>query len=1165
MTTTKRDTSLRSTTPVSAIALALAFFCWFSTPVWAQNGDTALSPEAGPVPGVSVGPVTADQVNAIIQELQTTQGIDEAVHAKVLELCQSALLRLETAGAHAANAAAYQQSIGAAPQEIERIGETLKQLSTQPPGTVSIELSAGASADELEQRLAKEQADQAVLKTRLADLEQQIKALQDRPEQARVQLAGAKTALLEIDKDLAKAPAVDEHELLSDARRAMLLARKLSRSNEVAMVEQELLSQPVRLGLVKAQRDLASRQLSLSGERVQKVQSAVNERRRVEADQARAEAEKARREAVGKHPQVRRLAEKNAELAKDQARLVSEIERAIADRRAIGEQLEKLEQQFAGDKEKLDIAGLTDALGPVLREQRKGLPDMRRYLKIAAERKKRMSESGLEYLRIEEERRELTDLQGRLQQILAQLDDAVPQQVDPVELEAQARKLLADRKTLLDQLAASYRRYLDELAGLNFDERQLVERANRYATFLDERLLWIPSTQPPGWGTLEDFWRAIHWLASPQRWAGAGGALWVDSVSAVLWMGLSVMVLLAMLVTRRRLRTQMEVYNGRVGTIYADSFWLTVGALVNVLLLAAPFPFVMGCMGWRLYGSIDATDFAKAVGSGLTAAAVLAFVLGILRELCRDRGVAQVHLHWRPELTALIRRSLLWFVPLGVVTGFVVALTESHPGGAYRSSLGRVAFVIGMVGFAGLIDRVFRGRQGIVRELARRRGNTWLPRLFWVWYPLLVGAPLGLVALAVAGYYYTAYELAQRLLATFGIAVTLSLIYALVMRWLFVARQKLEIARASERRAAAAASQEASERAPSAKEGVPDTLEAPHVTIEAISEHTRRLLRAVLVVALFAGLWLIWSPILPAFRLFDDVALWHQALMVDGEEVLQSVTVTDLIKAVLLAIVAAVAARNVPGVLELAVLQRLPLEPGSRYALATTCRYVITAIGVVLVFNTLGISWSKVQWLVAALGVGLGFGLQEIVANFVSGLIILFERPIRVGDTVTVGQVTGTVSRIQIRATTITDWDRKELIVPNKEFVTGQLINWSLSDSILRLVVRVGVAYGSDIDLTRKTMLSVAKKHPHVLKDPPPSLVFGEFGDSSLNFDLRVFVANVDTFIHVRNDLHTAIDKAFREAGIEIAFPQRDMHLDTSRPLEVRIIGEQAAPRAIEP
>jgi potassium efflux system protein len=208
-------------------------------------------------------------------------------------------------------------------------------------------------------------------------------------------------------------------------------------------------------------------------------------------------------------------------------------------------------------------------------------------------------------------------------------------------------------------------------------------------------------------------------------------------------------------------------------------------------------------------------------------------------------------------------------------------------------------------------------------------------------------------------------------------------------------------------------------------------------------------------------------------------------------------------------------------------------------------------------FNTIGFKWSSVQWLVAALGVGLGFGLQEIVANFISGIIVLFERPFRVGDTVTVGDVSGTVSRIRIRATNILDWDRKELIVPNKEFITGKLVNWSLADPISRFIIKVGIAYGSDVELAEKLLLKVLNENPLVLKEPKPSAYFLGFGDNSLNFELRIFISTIDHWMPARHELHKAIDREFRKAGIVIAFPQRDVHFDTGSPLKIQVVHDK--------
>jgi potassium efflux system protein len=260
----------------------------------------------------------------------------------------------------------------------------------------------------------------------------------------------------------------------------------------------------------------------------------------------------------------------------------------------------------------------------------------------------------------------------------------------------------------------------------------------------------------------------------------------------------------------------------------------------------------------------------------------------------------------------------------------------------------------------------------------------------------------------------------------------------------------------------------------------------------------------------------------------------------------RAVTLADIMLALVIFLMTFMATRNLPGILQVVLLQRFGLGTGERAAISTIVQYTIVVIGGSSIFKILGVGWGNVQWLVAALGVGIGFGLQEIVANFISGLILLFERPIRVGDAVTVGDVSGTVSKIRIRATSITTWDRKELIVPNKEFVVGRLVNWTLSDPILRVEIPVGIAYGSDTQKAKKRMLEVAEENTKVLDDPPPSVLFMAFGANSLDFELRAFT-KIDTLLSVRDELNMAIDKAFREAEIEIAFPQQDIHIRSVR------------------
>jgi potassium efflux system protein len=185
--------------------------------------------------------------------------------------------------------------------------------------------------------------------------------------------------------------------------------------------------------------------------------------------------------------------------------------------------------------------------------------------------------------------------------------------------------------------------------------------------------------------------------------------------------------------------------------------------------------------------------------------------------------------------------------------------------------------------------------------------------------------------------------------------------------------------------------------------------------------------------------------------------------------------------------------------------------------------------------------------------VGIGFGLQEIVANFISGIIVLFERPIRIGDVITIGDTDGTVTKIRSRATTIRNWDGKELLVPNKEFITGRLLNWSLSDQVTRVILSVGIAYGSDVRLAMRLLEEAARENENVLDDPAPSVIFETFGDNALGLLLRCFVDSTDLRFPTVSALNQAINDKFNAAGIVIAFPQRDLHLDTSRPLQVEL------------
>jgi potassium efflux system protein len=411
-----------------------------------------------------------------------------------------------------------------------------------------------------------------------------------------------------------------------------------------------------------------------------------------------------------------------------------------------------------------------------------------------------------------------------------------------------------------------------------------------------------------------------------------------------------------------------------------------------------------------------------------------------------------------------------------------------------------------------------------------------------LWAPLTVATPLALAGLALLGYGLTARRLTLQLFDTAWFVLAVVVVHNLVIRWLLLARKKLAVQRAREKREAERAEHEAEESI-STDEGGLASVDIPEVNLAEIGAQSRHLLQVFTGWSVMIGIWLIWADVLPALGFLEKISLWHQTVIVDGAETLQPVTLLNLLLALVFAALATAAARNIPGVLEIAFLERLSIEPGSRYAITTLTQYTIVAAGTMLVFNAIGGSWSQIQWLVAALGVGLGFGLQEIFANFISGLIILFERPVRLGDTVTVGDLTGVVQRVRIRATTILDWDRKEILVPNKALITERVINWTLKDPITRLVIPIGVAYGSDTALVHKIILDTVRSLPLVLEDPEPQLFFVGFGESSLDFSVRAFVQQLGDRLPVTHELHMAVERALRQNEIVIPFPQRDIHV----------------------
>jgi len=228
------------------------------------------------------------------------------------------------------------------------------------------------------------------------------------------------------------------------------------------------------------------------------------------------------------------------------------------------------------------------------------------------------------------------------------------------------------------------------------------------------------------------------------------------------------------------------------------------------------------------------------------------------------------------------------------------------------------------------------------------------------------------------------------------------------------------------------------------------------------------------------------------------------------------------------------------------VLRDTEMEAGLKDSILRITGYVLWSAGILIALRTVGISGTALTVVFGALGIGLGFGLQNIFNNFLSGIILLFERPIQVGDVIEIGDIWGTIREINVRSTQMRTFDNAELIIPNADLISQVVTNWSYRDARIRRTVQVGVAYGSDVALVREVLMDVAYQHPRILRRPHPEVLFSDFGDSALIFKLRFWV-HIDWFLTVETDVRTDIDKQFKEHGITIPFPQRDVYLKTGK------------------
>lgn len=910
--------------------------------------------------------------------------------------------------------------------------------------------------------------------------------------------------------------------------------------------------------LLRAQRHLAERQVLIAERNSNIFEQVINKLRSEAATRVKEDADTASQEAETAHPLVRAITEENISLAAELEKIAVDSIALSEEKKSLNHLLTLIQRNYDRVQEKITQTGLTNAIGLKLRNDRKQLPDISLHEKKTELRNLEINRVQLRRIELEDRLLEIVDLYQEAQRRVADAKIELSETEEAELLSVIYQALLKQKDDYLDELINAYDVYFEKkLYPLLEKEQQLIVLIREYKDFIDTRILWIQSAPMIHLQDIQRLGAATAWLLNPESWLNIVTLLGDDLDKNSLIVMPLLLIFTVLLISRKHLKEKLSDSGRYVTKLSKAQFSDTLWAAAVTVLMALPWPFMIYLISWRIHQINTDSVFVMAFSPSLTVLAYLLFAGLLLYHLCRKEGLGELHFRWKTENMILIRRQLAWLLPASLPLAFVFVLTMEQPTEAHHESLGRLSFFILMAVATLLIYRLMHPSKGLLHYYLEKNTEGWVNRLSGMWFPAMLITPFCLAISAAIGYMYTAGQLSLLIINSVMLIFAIIIARALLIRWLNIEQRKLAIEQWRKKFAAQAESGQDDEKLKSTDTSEQIIVEEDTLDVDQISTQTVKLLNTAYWFTLVIGLALIWAQVLPAFTMLNDVILWNTEITgnEDSKEVtsLVPITLASLLLAVIIFIMTFFISNNIPGLLEIVILQRLPFSPSGRYAIASIARYFIIIIGFAMTFNALGIGWSKVQWLAAAVTVGLGFGLQEIFANFVSGLIILFERPVRVGDIVTLGNISGKVSRIQMRATTIIDWDRKELIIPNKEFVTGQVINWSLTDSILRFVIPVGIAYGSDTKLANDILLSIAQNHPNVLKDPEPSSRFVAFGDSSLNFELRIFIPEPDLLLETRHDLLMEIDQRFREAKIEIAFPHQDIHI-RSLPDEISIV-----------
>lgn len=1078
--------------------------------------------------GINIDVPTRNEVMSQLDALSKQKILSPAEKLSQQDLTKT-LEYLDTIERTRQEANQLKQQLAQAPVKLRQATEGLDALKNSSADTLTRESLANYSLRQLESRLNETLDDLQSAQEDLSAYNSQLISLQTQPERVQSAMYNASMRLMQIRNQLnGLSP---NPEVLRPSQQQELLTEQVMLNAQLDLQRKNLEANTTLQDLLQKQRDYTTAHINQLERYVQLLQEVVSGKRLILSEKTAKEAQVPNDATdIQNDPLVSRELAINKELSQRLINATKEGNTLVQQNIRVKNWLDRALQSERNLKEQITVLRGSLLLSRILYQQQLNLPASGLITNMGP----RIADLRLEQFEINQQRDQLFQGDDYIQTLINESKEKINSDVEDA-----LGQIVDIRRELLDQLNKQLGNQLTLAINLQINQQQLLSVNESLQHTLTQQIFWVSSNKPMDWSWLKALPGALKAELSSFNFTLSLGDVLTGLINSLVF-------LIPMLLVAGVIRSRYGVINKHlnrlaadVGQLKHDSQMHTPNAILLTLLKVLPGSLVILGIGyWCLRSDFNLSELFWSFFQRL---ALFWLVFDLTYRMLSPGGITERHFMIAVDRCAHYRRQMVRLGGALLPVIFWSALGDKSPLRLVDDVIGQVVIVIALALLALFVYPFCRD--------SWREKDSHAVRLVIV--TAVAATPIILIGLMVAGYFYTTLQLAGRWIDSLYLLFLWNIVYLTAIRGLGVAARRLAYRRAIARRQSLA------------KEGAEgsEPVEEPPLALDQINQQSLRLTTLALFVIFATCFYWIWADLITVISYLDSISLWHYTTTVAGASVVQAVTLGNMLVALMALVVAYILTRNLPGLLEVVVLSRLQLRQGTSYAITTILTYLITAIGGITALSSLGVSWDKLQWLVAALSVGLGFGLQEIFANFVSGLIILFERPVRIGDTITIGTFSGNVSKIRIRATTITDFDRKEVIIPNKAFVTERLINWSLSDTITRIIIKVGVAYGSDLEKVKEILLQAAHENHRVMTDPEPQVFFLNFGASTLDHELRLYVRELRDRSYTVDELNRAIDKLCRENDINIAFNQLEVYLhkadgtevqEVSRPLDAK-------------